>query len=225
MFSAAKGGFNTAAAGGDPYWNNVKVYLTGENLSDTSSSPHTVTNFSVTTSTTQVKYGTSSLYFNGTSARLVVSGSDIAAGSGDFTVDFWGYLINRTTDRCHIDTRTGPTTNNAMIYFSDTRGGLSDYVHTGYYVFNNVGSTFSLNAWHHMALSRSAGVNRVFMDGTLIASQADTVNYSVSGLTVGSVIGGGAYYYGWMDNFRLTPGIARYTGNFTPPTASEYGPP
>jgi hypothetical protein len=224
MFSAAKGGFNTAAAGGDPYWNNVKVFLTGENLLDSSSSPHTVTNSNVTTSTAQVKYGSRSLYFNGTNAKLVISGSDLAAGSGDFTVDFWIYIIVRA-DKVIFDTRTGPTTNNCMLFIIQNAGGVGLYVHTGYYVFNNVGATVALSTWHHMAISRASGVTRMFINGTLITSQADTVNYSVSGLSVGSTVDNSVFFNGFIDNFRLTPGVARYTASFTPPTATEYGAP
>ena len=229
MFGAAKGGFNTAAAGGDPYWNNVKVYLTGENLSDTSSSPHTVTNTSVTTSTTQVKYGTRSLFFNG-SAKLVVtpSGSDLAPGSGDFTIDLWAYhTAGSPYDQLYLDTRNSGSTNNTILFFrghsTGRNGGLFDYGN-GAFVLNDVGFV-PLNQWVHVAISRASNVTRGFINGSLVGSQSDSVNYSTPGCTIGSVFDNGAYMRGYIDNFRLTPGVARYTAAFTPPTASEYGPP
>jgi hypothetical protein len=199
--------------------------LSGETVADNSSFAHSITNNGVTTSTTQVKFGARSLYFNGSSYLVVTpSGSDLAPGNGDFTIDLWVYhTIAAADSEIYLDTRTDSNTDNSILFFRDASGGVVDYGN-GAYVFNSVGSVSS-NAWNHVALSRASGVTKLFINGTQVGSQSDTINYSKSGCNIGSVPGGGAYFQGYIDSFRLTPGVARYTASFTPPTASDYGAP
>lgn len=76
----------------------------------------------------------------------------------------------------------------------------------------------SLNTWYHVAGSRSGTTYRLFVDGTQLGATATTtVNYSTTAPRVGGNTGVDSFN-GWVDDFRLTRGVARYTANFTPPT-------
>lgn len=227
MFSARQGfiyaGNPTGGGGGDPYWNDVYIYLDGETVTDTSSFARTVTNSGVTASTGQAKYGTKSLYFDG-SSYLTLSGSDLGADTGDWTADFWCYLTSRSGYNYFYETRTSGSTLGAMLVTSDSGGGIGSYVDTGYWLFENQG-TINLDTWHHVAFSRSGSTTKAFIDGTEVASVSDSINYNQDGFAVGGNFNGtGGFFVGYIDNFRWTIGVARYTANFTPPTESDYGP-
>jgi hypothetical protein len=74
-----------------------------------------------------------------------------------------------------------------------------------------------LNTWTHVALSRVSGVTKFFVNGVQALSFADTTNYTASYLSVGAIYINGSYNWtGYIDEFRITPGIGRYTTAFTP---------
>jgi hypothetical protein len=83
-----------------------------------------------------------------------------------------------------------------------------------------------INTWYHIAVTRSSHEFRGFVDGTQVGS---TVIRSASSLWIagyGMAIGGAetssgtaANFNGYIDDFRITKGVARYTANFTPPAA------
>ena len=82
----------------------------------------------------------------------------------------------------------------------------------------------SLNSWYHLAVTRSAGVVYFFIDGLLIGSSADTDVISIPDATYVASVGYcssdyyGYKFYGYIDEIRVTNGIARYTGSFPAPT-------
>jgi len=81
---------------------------------------------------------------------------------------------------------------------------------------NNVLGTLSRNAWHHIAVCKQATNLRIFINGTQIGS-TQTVSASVN--LNDAIVVGGTQFYGYVDQIRFTPGIARYTSSFTPPGA------
>jgi len=78
-----------------------------------------------------------------------------------------------------------------------------------------------------MAMVRYGSTYRLSQDGTLLGSAlTDTSNVlDLSGVLYISTFNnssGNNNFTGWMDEFRISKGIARWTANFTPPI-SEYG--
>jgi hypothetical protein len=91
-------------------------------------------------------------------------------------------------------------------------------------------SNYTLSQWQHWALVRDSDEWKVFVDGTLVGSQTFTgASYYDAGAATeigGSSDGNPAQYYfdGYIDEFRISKGIARWTTDFTPPTEA-YTPP
>lgn len=75
------------------------------------------------------------------------------------------------------------------------------------------------NTWAHVAVTKSADTVQMFINGTLAGTATSTVNLSQSVITVGASTTGTESHNGYIDDLRITKGVARYTANFTPPTA------
>lgn len=81
-----------------------------------------------------------------------------------------------------------------------------------------------VGVWTHVAAARQINVLRVFvggvLDGTFALTQNGFTNVGGS-LIVGADNGFGQVMNGFLDDLRITNGVARYTANFTPP-AEEF---
>lgn len=192
-------------------------------FTDSSPSLHTVTaSGNAQIDTAQFKFGTASALFDGNGDWLALDASiDFAFGTGDFTIDFWMRPANVSSgNRGLYDGRDGSTVANCVtIYQSATNlilevGGSTRIS----------GGTLSANTWQHVALVRSAGTSTLYLGGTAIGSPwTDATNYTTA--ATGPYIGrqgpsASFYYNGWIDEYRVSKGIARWTGNFTPPTSA-----
>jgi hypothetical protein len=224
-----------AAYGVDPYYDQV-VYLNhfdGTNGYQTFKDVvgHRVTfTGSVVTSTSSYKVGTSSAYFNGQSGSNILSKSaDYVLGTDDFTIEFWGnwsVLGAGQTSRGLFQLSSGANggflssaTNSIAIGSARLRAGRMEV-----YLGNqgiDTGWTPVAGRWYHFAIVRKSGTSTVYVDGQTVASVADTVNYT------GDTLGLGSYWdattaclQGYLDEMRITKGVARYTTNFTPTTTA-----
>lgn len=223
----------------DPYWNYVTLLLTGDGSSgstsivDSSKLNNTITNTGVTINTSTKKYGSGSLYFNGSSFLTTANSAITNVGSGDFTVDFWvnfnsvsatqnifeGYTDNSLSMRFGINFQAG-SANGLCI----SKSNVSDNDYCNY--------SFSTGGWYFISIVRQSGVIKFFVNGFLQTDQNPVIaGYSFPS-TVNMNIGRNhnaprpEYFNNYIDDFRITVGIARYTTNFTPPTAPfpTYGP-
>jgi hypothetical protein len=177
----------------------------------------TVGNAQISTSVS--KFGGGSIAFDGTGDYLDTAGSSVnALGSGDWTIEFWLYL-NSLSGTNIIDYRSASVLSNTLtINYSS---GMQVYVNNSTTAIQ--GSALSTSTWYHIAVSKSGSSTRMFVNGTQAGSTyADTNNY-VAGVNRPRIGAGGDspsnYLNGYIDDLRITKGYARYTGNFTPPTA------
>jgi hypothetical protein len=86
-----------------------------------------------------------------------------------------------------------------------------------------VAGTINTGTWYHYAASRSGNTLRIFLNGTQTTSATVTGSYTNSavGLRVGDdPVGSNPAFNGYLQDVRITKGYARYTANFTPPTAA-----
>jgi hypothetical protein len=172
--------------------------------------------------TTQSKWGGSSIYFNGLSDYLIPNADSSlnAFGSGNFTIEFWVYL-NTTQTSIFYDGRAvstigaAPTIyvqNNVLYYFTNNANRIT-------------GATLSNTTWTHIAVSRSGTSTRMFINGTQTGSTyTDStvyINYTSRPIIgrAGDNLSSSWNFIGYIEDLRVTKGIARYTANFTAPTA------
>jgi len=177
-------------------------------------------------STAQSKFGGSSMYFDATDDRLVAAASpNIALGTGDFTIELWVYSLDVSVSE------------RGMFQTSDTAGGLKTTYTTGAVAYfkasgemaANVGGTLyttsgagiSQSSWTHIAVTRYSGAVNVWVNGISKASgTGNTANLSGQYICVGGYYSTSYLLNGYINDFRITKGIARYTSNFTPPTTA-----
>lgn len=199
---------------------------------------HTVTPYGgAVISTAQSKFGGASAYFDGTGDYLQIPDSeDFNYGSGDWTVEFFCKRNAINTAHSFIGQNaadTNPASRQCWIYTqADNIIGvdLYDTANTQYQILSNIPFSDTLS-FHHIAIIRNGTTVRLFYDGTQVGSVnvgSVTLKNSVEPIRVGAAGTTSFQYYlnGYIDDLRITKGIARYTSDFTsdftPPIASFY---
>lgn len=214
----------------DPYFSNVSLLLNmnGTNGSTTftdSSSTFTLTpSGNAQISTTQSKFGGASGYFDGSGDYLTCStGTGLDFGTGDFTIEAWVYITSLGTYHPILEGRTSASFSNYVFGINNVSGTLRlDFVNAG----GGAGRTASttsvpLNTWTHVAWIRAGGVTSYYVNGVKDAttnSYSGSLNPNRTQVQIGAVIDP-QYFYGYIDDLRITKGVARYLSNFTVPTS------
>ena len=174
-------------------------------------------------STAQYKYGTGSMIFDGTGDYLVTSSSvNNRLGSGDFTIEMWLYPSNTSSAYRAIiaSDAYAATTNGWTVYQNGT--SIEMYYSSGGSTPNIFTATSALTSsvWQHFALVRSSGTLKAYVNGTQVASVSNSINFVGDKIFIGDNNGGDYFFNGYIDDLRITKGYARYTSNFTAPTAA-----
>lgn len=173
-------------------------------------------------STSVKKYGTGSMYFDGSGDYLLNQGNidSFTFGTGDFTIEGWFSFSSLVSGGTFVDFR--PFGGNGVypaISYNSTYG-ITYFVNGSNVINSNL--TPTVGTWYHIAISRSGSSTKMFINGVQYGSTwTDTTNYIVGGR--GPVIGVNAFntslaFNGYIDDLRITKGQALYTANFTPPT-------
>lgn len=171
-------------------------------------------------STAQYKWSPSSMAFNGTTDYLKYPPSNLFAfGTANFTIEGWVYLGSTNCGIFQIYSSYLPGTVSGLSFeIANLYGGWSlNYGATNQIISTTTGST---STWYHFAVVRSSGVIKAYVNGTSIISATDTTNYTYTYLLVGGYYSTSYLLNGYLEDFRITKGVARYTANFTPPTAA-----
>jgi hypothetical protein len=170
-------------------------------------------------STVQSKFGGSSMSFDGTGDYLYRPDSvNVGFGTGNFTIECW--VNTSAKDIVILDIRSPVDPNVPGVFFIQSSTG-----YIGYYD-NTVGSisgttNVATGSWIHLAWTRSGTTFRMFVNGTQEYSGTNSGNFGTSRpIYVGASNAATALFNGYIDDFRITKGFARYTANFTPPTAA-----
>jgi hypothetical protein len=170
--------------------------------------------------TAQSQFGGASLLLDGTGDRLDIgSSSDLALGTGNFTIECWIRFASRTGNQVIIDYRPG--SNGIHVSAGHIDGAPYLFVDGSNRIYNAT-SFAANNTWYHWALVRSAGTSKIYVNGTQITgSYTDSNNYTATSPSIGELNKAwnttGFGINGHMDEFRVS-NSARYTANFTAPT-------
>jgi hypothetical protein len=177
-------------------------------------------------STTVKKYGTGSLYFDGTGDYLTgLSNPIYAVGTTNFTVEAWVYPTAFSAYRSVFDTRTTLSNAGMVLGLANSSAGVWGlYKGAGVTVVQS-STNLTSNTWQHIAAVRSGSTVTLYLDGVSVGSATDAQDFSQQGCNVGRTFDNYTWS-GYIDDLRVTRGYARYTANFTPPTAafSNTGP-
>lgn len=170
------------------------------------------------------KFGPASIFFDGTGDWLQVPPNvNLALATGDFTIEFWVYPSNVSSGPALFDIHDNNST--GKLYMTLTAGGnLFIGGQSGAPKLTTSGSTISNSVWHHVCLMRAGGTTRAFINGTLVGSFADSTNYTLTStfFYIGSYSDGSGAFNGYIDDFRVTKGVSRYSSaGFAPPTQSS----
>lgn len=160
-----------------------------------------------------------SYYFDGTGDYLQAptTSQAIGFGTGDYTVECW------------INFNANNGTYNPFVRFDSI--GTFDFgydfstsllKHGGSSSFLSVSQTFTPGTWYHVAVSRASGSCRMFVNGTQVGTTVtgNTDNFAIGAFKIGgSSYSGSHVMNGSISDLRITKGFARYTANFSVPTA------
>jgi hypothetical protein len=181
---------------------------------------------SLTVSTTQSKFGGASALATTSGKYLTLDGSSaFAFGTGDFTIEFWMWRISGSGAQYIIDnTPSGSSSLHPQIFCDPSNFLVYGISSTGQKITST--SAVSSGAWHHIAVCRSGSSTKLFIDGT----QSGSTYTGSDNLLVGAnrpIIGQFGFstgnpngFNGYLDDIRITKGVARYTTSFTPPTSA-----
>lgn len=191
---------------------------TGKNIVRISSGP--------TVSNTQRKWtDLSAIHFNGSSGNYLYQDLGEAIGTRDFTIEAWAYpTANVGQYVVQISNQSGtgitPITGTTNQVGFGSQSGFYRHLSGGYV---HTSTALVLNTWHHLALVRTGGNSKLYLNGTEISTKADTVNYTARYVAYGCGHASNYVWSGYTQDLRITLDYARYTSNFTPPTATFAG--
>lgn len=210
---------------GDSYWANT-VLLMHFNGSNGSTNFIDVKNKTVTRSgnviisTTQSKFGGASGYFDGDGDGLSLAASnDFSFGLANLTAEFFVNPSNLTGYRQLIGSGGYSVPSSGAWRLYSNGSTLELWQATPNLRLIN-GGTLVLNTWHHVAITQESAVLKLWLNGNLVGSYTNTINWNDGGNN-GLTIGGTAFSFnGYIDELRITKGVCRYTASFTPPTSA-----
>jgi hypothetical protein len=222
------GSYSTASSSvtpvaGDPNFSSVRLLIHGETLADSSSAARTLTATGASISTTQKKFGSSSISIE-SGQYVSFPGNSALNMSGDFTLEWFHYLTSATAQGWII----GGDANSSGYFMLGVNLTGSQQLWIGQAAVGwpvQFGSVpLAANTWQHVAISRSGSSNRLYIDGTLVGSAiTDSTSWTTNpnNIWIGSQ-SGGVSMAGYLDEFRWTVGTARgFTGStITVPTAA-----
>jgi hypothetical protein len=208
---------------------NVSLLLHGDGTNgsttiiDSSPSPKTVTAVgNAQISTAQSKFGGSSIAFDGTGDWLTLpTTTDFQFGTGNFTIEGWT-RVNMVTSKANgvfqQATTLFPNSTSNTVAFGTQNNVWQIYAKNAQALST---ATLAADIWYFFALVRNGTTTRLYIEGvSVIEVTADSTNYTGQVLGIGSIFGtSSTSLNGYIDELRITKGIARYTANFTPPTA------
>jgi len=163
-----------------------------------------------------------SILLNGTTQYLSLAGSgDFQFGTDNFTIEGWFYSTSAAYQRlwCFPDGDNVEVMGTQVFYWK----GSGSPIGSG-------SNSFSANAWTHIALVKSGGVAKVYINGLArIVDNSPYDSQSSRALAIGGEVDLGisgqsptvgvrdGYFVGKITQFRVVKGVAVYTNTFSTP--------
>jgi hypothetical protein len=208
----------------DPHWGNVVLAMPMDGLDgqavfvDQSTNKNVVVYGITTTTTEKSRFGTSAK-FNGSNSRLVVLDPDFdfRFGGEDFTIEFFANFNSLVGNGQILSSGTGSSTTSFLCMYSPGSGLRIDAGSSYYFPWSP-----TVGLWYHIAFVRSGVLLRCFVNGALVGDEKNIGTFAypntATQLNIGSITPYlSTVFSGYLDEIRITRGVARYLANFTPP--------
>jgi hypothetical protein len=216
-----------AITSNDNYANQVDLLLhfeevNGSDLVDSSSTDATVALDDGSLNSDNARFGSKSLSVpaSGTGCqvnKLQSNEHDIFPAS-DYTIEMY-FKLNQGVN----DSKLFKTSGNGLILKiqnSDNQISLGTAESLTGNNYNAMGGStpapyLETDRWYHVAVVRKDGDIKTYLDGSLRSTNSEQNNNAINGTyNIGENLDG------YIDELRITNGIARYTANFTPQTSA-----
>lgn len=223
---AVSGKLNIQRGGVDPFFNNVSLLLPMDtSFADFSSNNVLFTVFGTARiRTDQTKFGGGAGYFNSSNDYIRASNSSLFGfGTGDFTIEMWIYPQGTFSFQGFFNANN--YTNGILMRWH--ANAVTDSLYINNTVYNWQPAIYApRNTWSHIALVRYSGTVKMFVNG--VNRIGSVTNNSNIGSSAVPLIGASAHntnegFNGYIDDLRVTKGVARYTTDFIPPNNSFRG--
>jgi Concanavalin A-like lectin/glucanases superfamily len=207
----------------DPYAANVKSLLNFNSATD-ETGRHTLTANGTASFDTGVKqFGSASgsSPFGGSNYfSLTDNLSDFVPGTGQFTVDIW---YRQDTSAANPEIFRGDENGVIILWFSSTTNLVFGRTNVFNDITGTIGFTPAADTWYHIAVQRD-GSNQMslYFDGTRIAGPTTVTTDFNTTPTNGLHFNRYKSDKCWADDFRLTIGVARYSGSTITVPQSEF---
>ena len=221
---AVNGKLNIQRGSIDPFFNNVSLLLPmNTSFADFSSNNFAVTaNGNVQISSAQSKFGGGSAFFDGNGDYLELPVNAIQFNADDFTIEFWVYPTRTGSHTCVANWGCSSLMTIFLAVDTTTDSGVVVYLNsTGPYI---IGGSIQANQWQHVALVRQGGNMKAYINGVQAGGTYNIGNTAINTIVDNIRIGRDTANFncntpleGYIDDLRITTGVARYTSNFTPP--------
>lgn len=175
----------------------------------------------VVASSTETKYASSSVYFDGNGDRIEIPWNPYLYNqTKPYTVEFWFYPTYNY-NRQYVLGRNGGNFFNLKWDGSATKIAVDKQ---GVGIQITASQTCALNAWHHVAMTYDGTTTTLWINGTNAGTTSGTGGDSNTVMTIGYYAAiSTSSFRGYIEDFRWTQGLARYTVDFTPPISSLTG--
>lgn len=204
----------------DPYWSNV-VLMMHMNQGFSGDSKGSVYQNKGAQLGAIGPFGDGAAWFNG-SGNILMQYTPLFTG-GDATIECWAYYMGGTSYGNFnglINNSNGINLYSLGWDFGRDASGRLVFRNSGGMAISSTNPSVPMNQWTHLAFSykASTGMGYLFVDGVMVGSGAIAVSESPSyQLNLGS--GYGCNFQGYIDEVRITKGVARYLANFNRPVA------
>jgi hypothetical protein len=183
---------------------------------------------------TSVNKFNSSLALDGSAGSyfLIPSSVNLNFGAGDYTIEAWINLntlpANGIYSTFYQKGRTATSNfeiavsvyNAAGVYAITTESSASG---TSEYIAYSSGISLTTSTWYHVAVCRTGTSVSFFLNGVKVSTSTvhpASIYIGTATSVIGSNGAGSSLFNGYVEDFRITKGTARYTATFTPPAAA-----
>jgi hypothetical protein len=197
---------------------SLLLNFTNAGIYDSAAMNNVETVGTVQINTSVAKFGAGSMYFDG-SSYLTGKSSTNFSFTGDFTIECWVYLTTASGTKTIFTNRSSSANPTGLAWVTQSgSAALSIYTNSGFSAASSTAIT--TNTWTHVALTRSGSTITQWLNGVSVANVTNSSSFTDALCYIGANNSAAEYWPGYIDDFRITKGYARYTANFTAPTAT-----